>query len=82
MEGVVLGHRAGVEGREQPQRVAVGDPLAQFAEIPGLDPLQHEGAEHVGGAQALTPGARALESTHQVLVDERDEVPRAHRESW
>ena len=52
VERVVLGHGLAVEGREAPQRVAVGDALAQFAQIPGLDPLEHEGAEDLGGAQA------------------------------
>jgi hypothetical protein len=44
MEGIVFGGRPGVERREPPPRVAVGDPLAQFGQIPGLDPSQHEGA--------------------------------------
>ena len=73
IEGVVLGHGLGVEGREAPQRVAVGDALAQFAEIPGLDPLEHEGAEHLGGVQAVAPRPRAPEPAHQIGVDERDE---------
>ena len=43
VKGVVLGHRGGVEGRDPAQRIAVRDPLAQFAEVPGLDSLEHEG---------------------------------------
>jgi hypothetical protein len=74
VEGVVLGHGGGVEGREDPERVAVGDALAQFAEIPRLHPLEHEGAEDLDGAQAVAPGLRALELAHQIGVDQRDEL--------
>ena len=74
VEGVVLGHGLGVEGREAPQRVAVGDALAQFAEIPGLDALEHEGAQDLGGAQAVAPRPGAPEPAHQIGVDERDEL--------
>jgi hypothetical protein len=73
VESVVLGHRLAVEGREQSQCVAVGDTLAQFAEIPGFDPLQNKGPEHLGGAQAVAPGLGACEPAHQILVDERHE---------
>jgi len=74
VEGIVLGHGLGIESREAPQRVAVGDALAQFAQIPGLDALEHEGAEDLGGAQAVAPRPGAPEPAHQIGVDERDEL--------
>ena len=70
----MLGHGLGIESREAPQRVAVGDALAQFAQIPGLDALEHEGAEDLGGAQAVAPRPGAPEPAHQIGVDERDEL--------
>jgi hypothetical protein len=74
VESVVLGHGVGVEGREPAQRVAVGDPLAQFPEIPGLHPPQHERPEHLRGAQALAARPGPLEAAHEILMDEGDEV--------
>jgi hypothetical protein len=69
MEGVVLGHRLGIEGRTAPQGVAVGDALAEFPQIPGLDSLEHEGAENLSGAQAIAPGPTALEASDEIVVD-------------
>src|SRR3990167_4557365 len=74
VERVVPGHRLAVEGREAAQRVAVGDALAQFTEIPGLHPLEHEGPEDLGGAQAVAPRSGALEPADQIVVDERHEL--------
>jgi hypothetical protein len=73
-EGVVLGHRLAIERRKDPERVPIGDALAQFAQIPGLHPLEHEGAEDLGRAQAGAPGLGTLEPAHQIVMDERDEL--------
>ena len=74
VEGVVLRPEGGIEGREAPQGVAVGDALAQFTEIPRLHPLEHEGAEDPGGAQAVAPCLGAAQPADQIMVDERDEL--------
>jgi hypothetical protein len=63
-----------VERREDPERVAVGDALAQFAEIPVLHPLEHERAEDLGSGQALAPRPGAREPAHQIGVDQPDEL--------
>jgi len=73
-EGVVLRHEGGLEGREAPQGVAVGDARAQFTEIPRLHPLEHEGAEDPGGAQAVAPRLGASQPADQIVMDERDEL--------
>jgi hypothetical protein len=38
LKGIVLGHRPAAEPREQAQREAIGDPFAQLAVVPVLDP--------------------------------------------
>src|SRR5437899_1492109 len=73
MKGIVFGDRLAIEGREAPQGVAVGNALAQFAEIPRFDALEHKGPQGLGGAQTGPAGVGMLESPHQVVMDEGDQ---------
>ena len=74
MEGIVARHPPTEEAGEEPERIGVGDALAEFAEVPVLDALQHEGAQYLCGVHAETPGAWPLEPAHQILIDQGDQL--------
>ena len=76
MKGIVFGDGLAIEGREAPQGVAVGNALAQFAEIPRFDALEHKGPQGLGGAQTGPAGVGMRESPHQVVMDEGDQSQR------
>ena len=64
VEGIVLGDRLPIERRKAPEGVAVGDALAQLAEIPVLHALEHERPQDRDGAQAAASRAGVLEPAH------------------
>src|SRR5437879_4086232 len=66
VEGIVLRHRLTVEIRELPQRVAVSDPFAQLAEIPILDALEDQGAQHLLWGQSIATGPGIFQAALQI----------------
>jgi hypothetical protein len=73
MEGIVLGYRSAAEPREQAQRVAVGNPFAQLAIVPVLDPHQNQRAQHLSRRYPAAPSVRLLQPTPQVAAYPRDQ---------
>src|SRR6266705_1135714 len=66
VEGIVPRHRLAVEIRELAQRVPVGDPFAQLAEIPVLDALQDQGAQHLLWGQSIATGPGIFQAALQI----------------
>src|SRR6267378_608236 len=66
VESTVLRHRLAVEIRELAQRVPVGDPFAQLAEIPILDPPEDQGAQHLLWGQSIATGSGIFQTLFQI----------------
>ena len=62
----MLGHRPAIEVRELAQGVAVGDPFAQFAILPVLDPHEDQGTQHLRRCQSVATGRRILQTSFQI----------------
>lgn len=66
-------HAPAVEIGEPPQAIAVGDPFAQFAIVPVLDPLQGERAQHLLGAQPVSSRGGVLQTALKILAHDLDQ---------
>src|SRR6266850_1564003 len=67
-------HPPGMEVRELAQRIAVGDPLPQFAIVPVLDAHQHQRTQHLLRRQATATGRGVLQASYQIASDPFDHV--------
>src|SRR5450759_732217 len=74
VESVVLGDQVAVKLRKAAQRVAIVDPLAQFAIVPVLDAHESQRAQGLRGSDAATPGGGVLEAALQIQADVLDQI--------
>ncbi len=73
VERVVFRDHLARELREIPQRIAVGDPFAQFPIVPVLYAHQDQRSQDLRGGHALPSGGRFLEAPRQVAPHPVDE---------
>src|SRR6267142_2479220 len=62
------------QARDHAQRIAVGDPLPQFAIVPVLDAHQHQRTQHLLRRQATATGRGVLQASYQIASDPFDHV--------
>jgi len=74
VEGIVFGYRLAEEMSEASQAVAVGDALAQFAQVPAFGPHQDQGTQNLRRSQPMATGSGFLQTALQIasyLLEER-----------
>jgi hypothetical protein len=74
LKRVVLGHRRAVEVGELTQRQSVGDPLAQLAIVPVLEPHQNQRAQDLSRRQSAATTSGLLQPARQIAPDPLDHV--------
>jgi hypothetical protein len=70
----VFGDKVAVKLRKAAQRVAIVDPLAQFAIVPVLDAHESQRAQGLRRSDAATPGGGVLETALQIQADLLDQI--------
>ena len=74
VERIMLGYPVTVEIRELTQRHAIGNPFAQLAIIPVLEPHQNQRAQHLSRRQAATAAAGLLQTAAEIALHPLDHV--------
>ena len=69
VEGVMLGDGLRKKMGKAPQRIPVGDTLAQFPQIPVFHPLQRQRTQHLGGRQSTATRGGVLQTPLQIPAD-------------
>jgi len=74
IESVVHRDALAVETSELAQGVPVGNPLAQFAIIPVLNPHQDQGAQHLRRSYSATPHVGFFHTPLEIFSDQLDDL--------